>query len=470
MIQQNTIKSLTTKYFYAVDKLNRIFKRNIITITTQRFTDNVIYNKKVSSVFVINNYMLYNQKRFVGGNLIAKLLQKSVSGSFTLSNKLILHFEKHKGVLPYHLIHFLTRLPKKVIETPQEMFDVVSDLVISRDTLCDTPIIKPYGIIDNNRPFAFLYPFQQNFLAHATANKFTDIKNIRFSKLIPNIDLSEYINTGMTIHNLLEYNLLLRIDEDTYKYLHHDLGIKSENIKTILNNPINCIPHHFGNNIQQNPDATLCIYYIKNGAEQPPIKLSKHIPLDTKIIKDPVNRIEPLKGQISITSDFDLYTYVTRIKGSLTQIKPENNYKVNTYIAEFDKIIKNIKKDITIQISPEKLVYKYLTRIYKLNYQMWVDPEITGIYPSIVLPHIDKTTVMSCFEQKPFYDYLEKGNHKSIHAQLFPLTQDEFYNKFLLKFIEEIPKNIKKDSLQDNFNIFITSINHLTQKAIPWEF
>ena len=117
--------SLTTKYFYAVDKLNRILKRNFITITTQRFTDNVIYNKKVSSVFVINNYMLYNQKRFVGGNSIAKLLQKSVSGSFTLSNKLILHFEKHKGVLPYHLIHFLTRLPKKVIETPQEMFDVV---------------------------------------------------------------------------------------------------------------------------------------------------------------------------------------------------------------------------------------------------------------------------------------------------------------------------------------------------------
>ena len=68
MIQQNTIKSLTTKYFYAVDKLSRILKRNIITITTQRFTDNVIYNKKVSSVFVINNYMLYNQKRFVGGD------------------------------------------------------------------------------------------------------------------------------------------------------------------------------------------------------------------------------------------------------------------------------------------------------------------------------------------------------------------------------------------------------------------
>lgn len=68
MIQQNTIKSLNTKYFYAVDNLNRILKRNIITITTQRFTDNVIYNKKVSSVFVINNYMLYNQKRFVGGD------------------------------------------------------------------------------------------------------------------------------------------------------------------------------------------------------------------------------------------------------------------------------------------------------------------------------------------------------------------------------------------------------------------
>lgn len=111
MIQKNTIKSLTTKYFYAVDKLNRILKRNIITITTQRFTDNVIYNKKVSSVFVINNYMLYNQKRFVGGD-------KPVGHARKVLNAINKHEPKLNIIPPKMEPKTTSDLPKEVKEVP----------------------------------------------------------------------------------------------------------------------------------------------------------------------------------------------------------------------------------------------------------------------------------------------------------------------------------------------------------------
>lgn len=117
MIQQNTIKSLTTKYFYAVDKLSRILKRNIITITTQRFTDNVIYNKKFSSVFVINNYMLYNQKRFVGGD-------KPVGHARKVLDAINKHEPKLNIIPPKMEPKTTSGLPKEVKEVPYDVLDL----------------------------------------------------------------------------------------------------------------------------------------------------------------------------------------------------------------------------------------------------------------------------------------------------------------------------------------------------------
>ena len=433
----------------------------------------MIFNKKainivsITRTIKVDNYILYIQRRYVGSNAIAKLLQKGVSGSYTLNSKLILHFEKNKGVLPYYLIHFLAHLPNKKIETAQEMFDKISDLVISRDIFCDNPFIQPYGVIDNSKPFTFLYPFQQNYLAHATADKFLDIKDIQFSKVISNIDYSGYRNTGMTLHNLLEYKILLPVAEDFYSYLINKLGIPRENIKLMFNNPGISVPHTFGNNIQPNPDAT--VYYTKNGVEQPPINLSKRIPLDTKIIKDPLNSLEPLKGQISVTPEIvDLYTYINRLKGSLKNIKNEKQQIINVYMSEFDAMIKNLKKDMQNQLSPEKLSSKYLPQIYELSYKIWINPNITGVYPSILLSHVEKTNLMSSFAQKPFYNYLANGNHESMHNELFPVDKDYNYTNFLVSFLNKLPNDINKAILQDNLKMFLLSTKHLTQ-SLPWE-
>lgn len=465
---------------------------------------------KNSSVVVLNKHVFPVLKRFYPGNNLAKALFKGVSGSFTMHDKLCEELLRKKGVLAYHLLHHISNLPKTNLNNVQELYDNISNIVLSTDSLCKDPKIQPFGKILNHVPFSFVYPWNQNFLSQQTYKQYYPIENVAFSygNELP-IDATAYSKTGMTVQNFLEYKLLKNVFKGLYNtYIQEN---KKDNIKFKLINPLLQQGKTFTYNvskIQTNPDAVAQMYIVQNGVEQPPkdiiIKQQKNTYLDLKIIQSPENNLPPLLGNISVTSSNDFLIYLDRLIGTLhvyhNKKSPKDKF-ITKIIDDLQEFKKNIKKEISAEISKtekelnklnvkyytkeitenitDKILKKNVDKFYKMLYQIHCNPHIKDVFPGIIYFNTYNETNNLSQESDQVFSYLEKVtqdenalvNYNTIPQNYFVAMgheDDEIYRNNIHKFLSAIPKGSLQNSLIEKYELFIKSLESLSNQHITW--
>ena len=465
---------------------------------------------KISSKIVLNKDILLLINRFFPGNNLPNVLFKGVSGSFTMQDKFYGELIKKKQVLAWYLLHYISNLPKRKIETVQQLYDNASNFVLSRDNLCNDPKMQTYGQIFSYAPHSFLFPWNQNFLSHKTFKQHFPIENVVFSgNKNLNIDPSQYATTGMTIQNFLEYKLMEKPMEGLYQYYLQKYN--QDNIKFVLVNP--ALQQQEDKKIicktQRNPDAIAKMFIVENGIEQPPkdiiLNQQKDLPLDIKIIHSPENNLSPLAGNISVSSSMNLLLYIDRLIGSLTvyakkdiivekaldialhelrKLKKDITKEINTEIVKTEKElntlkisydIKKIKESIT-----ETIVKKNLNKFYELLYKINCDPNIKDIFPSIIYFNTYNETNNLSKEMDQLKGYLEQvsnDNQGLIKYNIFPQyyfipmgnENDENYRNNIHKFLSRMPNGSLKNSLTENYELFLDSLNSLTNTSLTWK-
>ena len=463
--------------------------------------------KKVYSFVILNKRFSFVIKRFYPGNSLAQTLFKGVSGSFTMHEKLFKELLGKKGVLAYHLLHYISNLPKTKLNSVQELYNNVSNIVLSKDNLCKNPKIREFGKILNYEPFSLVFPWNQNFLSHKTYKQRFSIENLEFShkNKLP-IDATAFLETGMTVQNFLEYNLIQNVFEGLYAtYIQEN---KKDNIKFTLINPLLQQGKSFTYNvskIQPNPDAIAQMFIVKNGIEQPPkdiIQQQKNTYLDVKIIQSPENNLSPLLGNISITSSIDFLIYLDRLVGALSNLKNANNIFIKTIIGDLQDFKKCVKKEISSEINKiekelkkleikynikeitanvtEEILKKNVNKFYEILYKIHCNPQIKDIFPSIIYFNTYNETNNLSQHNDQLFSFLNQVvenkdpliKYSTLPQHYFiPMGQenDEIYRNNVYKFISVMQKSPLQTSLTENFELFMDSLKNLTNNSLSWK-
>lgn len=467
---------------------------------------------KISSRIVLNkSVLLINKRFFYPGNALSNTIFKGVPGSFTMHDKLFKELLRKKGILAYHLVHYISNFPKANLNNVQELYDNVSNIVLSKDSLCNNNRMQEFGTILNYEPFSLVFPWNQNFLSHKTYKQRFSVENLAFSNnnKLP-IDATSFHKTGMTVQNFLEYNLMQNVFEGLYNsYIQKN---KKENIKFTLINPLLQQGKEFTykvSKIQPNPDAIARMYIVQNGVEQPPkdiiVQQQKTTYLDVKIIQSPERYLPPIIGNVSITTSNDFLTYLDRLVGTLNVYLEKNISEedfVDNIIKELRKFKKDIKKEIHIEIMEtekemkileikydikkitesvtQKILKKNVDKFYKILYEIHCNPNIKEIFPSIIYFNTYKETNNLSQEKDQVYSYLEKVNQdedtaikfSTLPQHYFPSMgqeHDEIYRNNIHRFLSTMPKGSLQNSLQEKYELFIKSLGSLSQQCLTWE-
>jgi hypothetical protein len=372
--------------------------------------------------------------------------KKGVPGSFTLSQKLLEQAIANNPGFNMHLLNYVKLFKNKLDITGnmnQQIYNNNADLLKS-EAIWTHPLFMSYGNL-NEKSYSLMFPFAQNFISHSFHNRHFDIKDMQLSNKIP-IDFSDYKNTGITMHNMLEFQLFTKAIEPFYTYFIETH--KKENIMLKAINPLITASHKNidNNKIQTNNDFIGKIYYVENGIE-------KELVYDTKIIQNPEKNLPLLNGNISISYNNDKLLFLNRLNGALSNHKYNSNEAVfvKNFRDELNVIIKDIKKEIANKNIIK--VNEHYVNARNLCFDMAINPSITTLFPSQIISADHNPLLLSDDQLLEIKKALETI---TIPQEYFPVmgAETKEYSRLIEHFIRKLPPDLRNEIL-DNYNLLI---------------